>query len=66
MTFYKSRQSKYSLSAMEVGESRTFDTPAPGDKRRIRRSAHNMNTRTDRYYVTRTQRIDTLMITRIR
>ena len=65
MAFYQPRQSKYGLSAMEVGEIRTFDTPTPQAKRLLRRSAHNMNVRTNRYFMTRTQQPNTITVTRI-
>ena len=59
------RKSKYGINAMEVGETRVFDTPTDRSKRLIRRSAHNQNERSDRYYMTRA--IGTTMhVTRIR
>ena len=59
------RKSKYGLNAMEVGETRVFDTPTPRDKTLIRRAAHNRNERTDMFYVTRAIG-DTIHVTRIR
>ena len=66
MAFYQPRQSKYGLSAMEVGESRMYITPTARDKSLLRRSAHNMNVRTDMYFMTRTQQPDTITVTRIK
>ena len=66
MAFYKPRQSKYGLGEMAVGESRVFDTPTARDKKLLRRSAHNMNVRTDLYFMTRTQQPDTITVTRLK
>ena len=66
MTFgTDTRKSKYGINAMEVGETRVFDTPTDRSKRLIRRSAHNQNERSDRYYMTRANG-DTSHVTRIR
>ena len=66
MTFgTDTRKSKYGINAMEVGETRVFDTPTDRSKRLIRRSAHNQNERSDRYYMTRANG-DTIHVTRIR
>ena len=66
MTAYHPRKSKYGLSALEVGESRTFATPTAQDKRALRRSAHNMNKRTTRHFMTRTLEADHITVTRMR
>ena len=66
MAFYQPRQSKYGLSEMEVGQSRIFDTPTPRDKSLLRRSAHNMNIRTDMYFMTRTQQPNPITVTRLK
>jgi hypothetical protein len=58
------RKSKYELGTMEVGEVRVFDTPTARDKDLIRRAAHNMNERTDMYYMTRSDG-DTIRVTRL-
>ena len=66
MTFgTDTRKSKYGLNNMEVNEVRVFDTPTPRDKDLIRRSAHNQNMRSDRYYMTRAIGT-TIHVTRIR
>jgi hypothetical protein len=59
------RKSKYGLNMMELNEVRVFDTPTPYSKSLIRRSAHNQNVRSDRYYITRAVG-DTIHVTRIR
>lgn len=59
------RKSKYGLNTMEVGEVRIFDTPTTHSKRLIRRSAHNQNERSSRYYMTRSEG-DTVHVTRLR
>lgn len=59
------RSSKYNLSAMEVGEIRTFDAPEAADKKRIRRAAHNQNERTNSHYAT-TAKDDAIRIMRVR
>ena len=66
MTTYQPRKSKYGLNEMEVGESRAFATPTPRDKKMLRRSAHNMNIRTDLYFMTRTTQPDTITVTRLK
>jgi len=66
MKAYYPRKSKYGLGTLEVGESRTFATPTAQDKRALRRSAHNMNKRTDRYFRTRTTAVDHITVTRTR
>jgi hypothetical protein len=66
MTFgTDTRKSKYGLNKMELNEVRVFDTPTPRDKDLIRRSAHNQNVRSDRYYITRAIGT-TIHVTRIR
>jgi hypothetical protein len=66
MTFgTDTRKSKYGLNTMEVGEVRVFDTPDRYSKSLIRRSAHNQNVRSDRYYITRADG-NTTHVTRIR
>jgi hypothetical protein len=66
MTFGSNvRKSKYGLNAMEVGETRVFDTPTDRSKRLIRRAAHNQNIRSERYYITRAVG-DTIHVTRVR
>lgn len=66
MTFgTDTRKSKYGLNAMEVDEVRVFDTPTPRDKDLIRRSAHNQNMRSGRYYTTHAIG-DTIHVMRIR
>jgi len=66
MTFgTDTRKSKYGINAMELGETRVFDTPTPRDKDLIRRAAHNQNARSGRYYITRAIG-DTIHVTRIR
>jgi hypothetical protein len=50
---------------MAVGEVRVFDTPTERDKDILRRSAHNQNERTDRFYMTRSKG-KTLTVTRLR
>ncbi len=59
------RKSKYGLNNMEVNEKRVFPAPTPHDKTLIRRSAHNQNVRTERYYITRTT-ADAVHVTRLR
>jgi hypothetical protein len=49
---------------MDVGETRTFDTPTERDKDLLRRSAHNQNERTERRYMTRSKG-KTLTVTRL-
>ena len=66
MKEYHPRKSKYGLNEMEVGESRPFATPTAQDKRALRRSAHNMNKRTDRYFRTRTLEAGHITVTRMR
>jgi len=61
----EARKSKHGLNAMAVGEVRVFDTPTERDKDILRRSAHNQNERTDRYYITRSKG-DKLTVTRLR
>lgn len=56
---------KYRLSEMELHEVRIFDTPTPHAMNLIRRSAHNQNVRSNRYYMTRAAG-DTIHVTRIR
>jgi hypothetical protein len=66
MTFgTDTRKSKYGLNTMEVGEVRVFPTPTPHSRSLIRRSAHNQNVRSDRYYITRADG-NTIHVTRIR
>ena len=66
MTFgTDTRKSKYGLNKMELNEVRVFDTPTPYSKSLIRRSAHNQNERTDRFYMTRSKG-NTLTVTRLR
>jgi fibronectin type 3 domain-containing protein len=66
MTFgTDTRKSKYGLNKMELNEVRVFDTPTSRDRDLIRRSAHNQNVRSDRYYITRAHG-DTIHVTRIR
>ena len=66
MTFgTDTRKSKYGLNKMELNEVRVFDTPTPRDKDLRRRSAHNQNVRSDRYYITRAIGT-TIHVTRIR
>jgi len=66
MTFgTDTRKSKYGINAMQVGETRIFDTPTPRNKDLIRRAAHNQNARSGRYYITRAIG-DTIHVTRIR
>lgn len=65
MTFGSNmRKSKYSLNTMKVGEVRIFDTPTARDKDLVRRATHNMNERTDMYFMTRS-RGDTINVTRL-
>jgi hypothetical protein len=66
MTSYQPRKSKYGLSEMEVGESRAFATPTPRDKKMLRRSAHNLNIRTDLYFMTRTTQPNIITVTRLK
>ena len=66
MTMYQPRKSKYGLNEMEVGESRSFDTPTPRDKKMLRRSAHNMNKRTSLYFMTRTTQLGVITVTRLK
>ena len=66
MTFgTDTRKSKYGLNTMELNEVRVFPTPDRYSKSLIRRSAHNQNVRSDRYYITRATGT-TLHVTRIR
>ena len=66
MTFGSdTRKSKYGLNRMQMGEVRIFDTPTKHDKTLIRRSAHNQNVRSERYYITRAVGA-TIHVTRIR
>ena len=66
MTFgTDTRKSKYGLNMMELNEVRVFPTPDSYSKSLIRRSAHNQNVRSDRYYITRAIG-DTIHVTRIR
>jgi len=66
MTFgTDTRKSKYGLNTMEVGEVRVFDTPTLRSRSLIRRSAHNQNMRSDRYYMTRIKDAIT-QVTRLR
>jgi hypothetical protein len=66
MTFgTDTRKSKYGLNAMEVDEVRVFAAPDSHSKSLIRRSAHNQNARSGRYYTTRVIG-DTIHVTRIR
>ena len=66
MTFGSdTRKSKYKLNEMVVGEVKIFDTPTERDKDLIRRSAHNYNIRSERYYITRAMG-DTIHVTRLR
>jgi len=66
MTFGSdTRKSKHGINAMAVGEVRVFDTPTERDKDILRRSAHNQNERTDRFYMTRSKG-DKLTVTRLR
>ena len=59
------RKSKYKLNQMVVGEIFVFIAPDTYSKSLIRRSAHNQNVRSDRYYITRAAG-DTIHVTRIR
>ena len=66
MTFGSdTRKSKHGINAMVVGEVRVFDTPTERDKKLLRKSAHNQNERTDRFYMTRSKG-DKLTVTRLR
>ena len=58
------KRTKYGLELMDVGETRTFDTPTERDKDLLRRSAHNQNERTERRYMTRSKG-KTLTVTRL-
>jgi hypothetical protein len=49
----KVRKSKYGLNAMEVGAVSAFEAPTKEEQKRIRRAAHNRNSRTDMYFITR-------------
>ena len=66
MTFgTDTRKSKYKLNQMVVGEIFVFIAPDTYSKSLIRRSAHNQNVRSDRYYITRADG-NTIRVTRIR
>ena len=66
MTFGSdTRKSKHGLNAMAVGDVKIFDTPTERDKDLIRKSAHNQNERTNRFYMTRSKG-DKLTVTRLR
>jgi hypothetical protein len=66
MTFgADTRKSKYKLNEMVVGEIFVFLAPDTYSKSLIRRSAHNQNVRSDRYYITRADG-NTIHVTRIR
>lgn len=49
MTF----SSKYGLGSMKVGETKTFEGLTPTDHTRIKRSAHNYNSRSEVQFMTR-------------
>jgi len=56
---------KYGLSSILVGDTKRFDLPTPEMHLRIKRSAHNYNSRTDMYFVTRLSD-GVLYVTRLR
>lgn len=47
------RKCKYGLNQMQVGDVRTYTNLTEREVGLLRRSAHNMNIRTDKYFVTR-------------
>lgn len=49
------RASKYRLEEMEAGETRQFSPETPQEHRKLCRSAHNYNTRTDMFFSTRSK-----------
>ena len=61
----KTYKSKHGLSAMAVGEAKTFDAPTEHAKKLLRNSANKQNSNSDRYYMTRSKG-DTLTVTRLR
>jgi hypothetical protein len=66
MTFGSdTRKSKYKLNEMVVGEIFVFIAPDTYSKSLIRRSAHNQNRRSERYYITRSDG-NTIRVTRVR
>ena len=66
MTFGSdTRKSKHGINAMAVGEVRVFETLTERDKDILRRSAHNQNERSARFYMTRSKG-DKLTVTRLR
>lgn len=59
------RTSKYKLDEMGLGEERTFNVADAKEAQLIRRSAHNLNQRTGKYFLTR-YRDGVLSITRLK
>ena len=55
----------YGLADMEVGATRAFTGLSPQELGRIRRSAHNYNTRTGMYFTTKLKDA-VLYVTRLR
>ena len=49
------RANKYLLNELAVGETTTFYPESPQDHRRICRSAHSYNERTDMFFSTRSK-----------
>lgn len=56
---------RYGLTAMRVGEVKTFHDITKTEHERIKRSAHNYNSRTDMYFLTRS-RDGVLYVTRVK
>jgi len=55
----------YLFSELAVGETKTFSVGDAAEAKRIRKAAHNLNARSDRYFTTRCK--DAVMyVTRIR
>jgi hypothetical protein len=58
-------KSKYGLEDLRIGETKSFEIASPDERRKIKRSAHNYNQRTELYFVTRYHR-GVMTVTRIR
>lgn len=57
--------SKYGLELLDVGEAKAFHDLTPIEHERLRRSAHNFNKRTTKYFTTRSKD-GVVYVTRVR
>lgn len=57
--------SKYGLEKLLVGRTKLFEGVTPEEHKKIKRSAHNYNIRTDMYFITRYHR-GVVAVTRVK